>query len=123
MTKWSRWSVCAAMSGVLGCYDTGVRDVDAARSDAPTFSERCNLAWLRTVPVDHAGLGYVTSIAVDRDENVLVSFDNSDAFTVDGVRYPGGAYLMGVDRENRLQVPPMERVVSWLLPTDASSVR
>ena len=113
-SRWGVWTMCAAMSIALGCYDTGVRDVDAP-SDAPTgppsFSERCALAWLRTIPVDPAGVGFVTSIAVDRDENVLVSFDNSDAFTVDGVRYPGGAYLMGVDRENRLQLPPIERVV------------
>jgi hypothetical protein len=53
----------------------------------------------------------VTSIATDRDENVLVSFENYNVFVLDGVSYPGGAYLMGLDRENRLQVRPSERQV------------
>ena len=103
------------MGGALGCYDTGGRgDVDAARVDAPTgpptLPERCELAWLRTIPVS-AGLGFVISIATDREENVLVSFYNSDTFTLDGVRYPGGEYLVGFSRENRLQFPPVERSV------------
>lgn len=118
MTKWSRWgvwSVCAAMSGALGCYDSDGRgDVDASRSDAPTgpptLPEQCNLAWLRTIPVDPDGLGFVISIATDRDENVLVSF-YAGAFTLDGAYYPGGSYLMGLDRENRLQFPPIARGV------------
>lgn len=124
MTKWSRWgvwSVCVAMIGALGCYDSDGRgDVDASRVDAsrsdaptgpPTLPEQCNLAWLRTIPVDATELGFVISIATDRDENVLVSFFIGGGFTLDGVGYPGGDYLMGLDRENRLQVRPTARAV------------
>lgn len=131
MTKSTAWVVplCVGLGGAVGCYETttpraldaATPNVDAPRPDAPVtpgvLPQRCNLAWLRTVMVDPAVDANVLGAAVDREENVLLSFENPAAFIFDGVSYRAGYYLMGVDRENRLQVRPTERALS-LFPVD-----
>jgi len=124
-----------ASIALAGCYDHHGRSEadagrDAAAVDAPAaFAERCSLAWVRSIPVNPETLGFVSAVAVDRDQNVVVSFHNFAPFELDGPRLEGG-YTLGLSPDNEVRfvrrsdtvwvVPAGERIVQ-LVYSDASS--